>query len=235
VSAAVLFDLDGTLVDHEGAARAAALAWAARESPGHGLDGQALGSEWLRLEDEHYASYLAGTLSFQEQRRARLAGMLAILGCAVPPDIALDRLFEAYLRHYEAAWRAHEDVLPALTGLRAAGLIIGVLTNGQEDQQRAKLQAVGLLDLFTCVVASSTLPSPKPAAAAFVMACERLGRPPAEVFYVGDNLHTDALAASRAGLTGVWINRLGEEALEETTHVVTDLREVLGLVLTRDL
>ncbi len=148
--------------------------------------------------------------------------------------IALDRLFEAYLRHYEAAWRAYEDVLPALTDLRAAGLSIGVLTNGQEDQQRAKLQAVGLLELFICVVASSTLPSPKPAAAAFVMACERLGRPPAEVFYVGDNLHTDALAATRAGLTGVWINRLGEETQEEPPHVVTDLRAVLGLVLTRD-
>jgi len=233
VSAAVLFDLDGTLLDHEGAARAGALAWAAGENLGHGFDGHALGSEWLRLEDEHYANYLAGTLSFQEQRRARLAGMLAILGCAVPPDIALDRLFEAYLRHYEAAWRAYEDVLPALTDLRAAGLSIGVLTNGQEDQQRAKLQAVGLLELFICV-ASSTLPSPKPAAAAFVIACERLGRPPAEVFYVGDNLHSDALAATRAGLTGVWINRLGEETQEEPPHVVTDLRAVLGLVLTRD-
>ncbi len=233
MSAAVLFDLDGTLLDHEGAARAGALAWAAGENLGHGFDGHALGSEWLRLEDEHYANYLAGTLSFQEQRRARLAGMLAILGCAVPPDIALDRLFEAYLRHYEAAWRAYEDVLPALTDLRAAGLSIGVLTNGQEDQQRAKLQAVGLLELFICV-ASSTLPSPKPAAAAFVIACERLGRPPAEVFYVGDNLHSDALAATRAGLTGVWINRLGEETQEEPPHVVTDLRAVLGLVLTRD-
>ena len=76
-------------------------------------------SEWLRLEDEHYANYLAGTLSFQEQRRARLAGRLAILGSAVPPDIALDRLFELYLRHYEAAWRAYEDVLPVLAGRRA--------------------------------------------------------------------------------------------------------------------
>jgi len=117
---------------------------------------------------------------------------------------------------------------------RAAGLIIGVLTNGQEDQQRAKLQAVGVLELFTCVVASSTLPSPKPAATAFVVACERLGCPPAGVFYVGDKLHTDALAATRAGLTGMWINRLGEETQEEPPHVVTDLRKVLRLVLTRD-
>ncbi len=67
-----------------------------------------------------------------------------------------------------------------------------------------------------------------------VVACERLGCPPAGVFYVGDKLHTDALAATRAGLTGIWINRLGEETQEEPPHVVTDLREVLRLVLTRD-
>lgn len=234
MTAAVLFDLDGTLVDHVAAAGAGVLAWAVETSLDVGLDDRSLITEWLRLEDQEFARYLAGTASFQEQRRARLTGLFVLLGRAAPSDASLDSLFEAYLRHYEAAWCTYDDVVPTLVGLRAQGVAIGVLTNGQEDQQRAKLCAVGLLDLLDCVVASSTLPSPKPSPIAFVGACERFGRPPGEVFYVGDNLHTDALAATRAGMTGVWINRRGEDPQEKPTHMVTDLGAVLGLVLTRE-
>jgi len=186
----------------------------------------------LRLEDEHYANHLAGTLSFQEQRRARLAGRLAILGCAVPPDIALDRLFEAYLRHYKAAWRAYEDVLPVLAGRRADHRGTDEWPGRSATRKAASGRRLGTLHLRSGLlnVAFTQAPRLPPS----LLSCERLGCPPAGVFYVGDKLHTDALAATRAGLTGIWINRLGEETQEEPPHVVTDLREVLRLVLTRD-
>ena len=149
------------------------------------------------------------------------------------PQHELDLLFETYLRHYEGAWRAYDDAVPALDDLAQAGVTVGVLTNGQDAQQRAKLQAVGLLERFDCVLTSSTLPAAKPAADAFIAACERIGRPPHDVFYVGDDVHSDALAATHAGLRGVWLNRRGERHEQHRGQTVKSLRGVAALVLAQ--
>ena len=48
--------------------------------------------------------------------------------------------FNDVLARYEAAWRPFDDALPALRRARAAGLALGVLTNGDGAQQRAKAE-----------------------------------------------------------------------------------------------
>jgi len=230
VKPGVLFDLDGTLVDHRSAADTAVGKWAATHGGASVAEGDAFALEWSRLEALHFAAYLKGEVTFQGQRRRRIAEFLEFLRRPVPDDDALDRLFDSYLELYEGGWVAYGDVVPSLDRLADAGVTLGVLTNGDEAQQRSKLRAVGLLDRFACVVASSSLPAAKPAADAFVLACERLGKSPDSVFYVGDNLQTDALAATQAGLRGVWLNRLAEPAHAQPDITVTSLRQVQGLL-----
>ena len=41
----------------------------------------------------------------------------------------------------------------------------------------------------------------------FLHSCSVFGVTPSEAAYVGDRLHTDAIGAANAGLTGVWLNR----------------------------
>lgn len=229
---AVLFDLDGTLVDHVTAGRTAVLAWVANQVPDHQRTEEQLTAEWLRLEREHFDAYLSRRLSFQEQRRARLREFLTFLEHPPCPDEELDVHFSRYLNHYEQAWTAYKDAAPAVSRLKRDGISVGVLTNGDEAQQRAKLAAVDLLTSFDCVIASSTLTAPKPAAAAFAEACARLGRPPHEVIYVGDNLHTDALAAAAAGLVGVWLNRQNQPDANPricTIRTLDDLQAVTAV------
>lgn len=225
----VLFDLDGTLVDHRAAADAAVAAWAARHGGRREAADDAV-AEWVRLEGLHFAAYLRGEATFQEQRRSRIAGFLTFLGRPVPDTDAVDLLFESYLELYQAAWVAYDDVVPALDLLAKSGVALGVLTNGDEEQQRAKLRAVGLLDRLDCLVASSSLPAAKPDAAAFVAACERLGMSPGSVSYVGDNLRTDALAATQAGLRGVWLDRLSEEAHVQPEATISSLLEIEAIL-----
>jgi FMN phosphatase YigB (HAD superfamily) len=77
---AVLFDLDGTLMDHE-AARTAALAARVKEwLPGARGELEQIDAEWRRLEAVHYDEYTAGECSFWEQRRRRVHGLHAALG-----------------------------------------------------------------------------------------------------------------------------------------------------------
>ncbi|WP_166136393.1 HAD family hydrolase [Nocardioides ochotonae] len=226
----VLFDLDGTLVDHRAAADAAVAEWVTQHGGRRESGDDALAAEWVRLEALHFAAYLRGEATFQEQRRSRIAQFLAFLGRPVPDTGAVDRLFESYLELYEAAWVAYDDVVPALDLLAESGVALGVLTNGDEAQQRAKLRAVGLLDRFDCVVASSSLPAAKPDAAAFAGACERLGISPGSVSYVGDTLRTDALAATQAGLRGVWLNRLAEDPHVQPEATISSLLEIEAIL-----
>ncbi|HEX5146437.1 MAG TPA: HAD family hydrolase [Conexibacter sp.] len=205
---ALLFDLDGTLMDHEGARDAALVLHlpAAREA--------AIASEWNRLETLHYDEYAAGRISFREQRRRRVRGIHAALGQAAPDDAAADAWFAAYLDRYREGWRAFDDVAPALAAVAAAhpDLALGVITNGEGEPQRAKLAAIGLADRFPVVVCSAELGVAKPDPRIFVHACERLGVAPSAAAYVGDRLDFDAHGAAGAGLRGIWLDRLGAAA-----------------------
>lgn len=204
---AVLFDLDGTLMDHDAAREAGFAAHCAAALP----EQAALAAEWQRLEAIHYDAYAAGRISFTEQRRRRVRGVHAATGRAEPADEACDAWFAAYLEHYRAGWAAYDDVLPALAALAAArpGLPLGIVTNGEGEPQRAKLAAIGLADRFSVVVASAEVGLAKPDPAIFALACERLGVEPADAAHVGDRLDLDAHGAAAAGLRGIWLDRPG--------------------------
>ncbi len=226
---AVLFDLDGTLMDHD-AARAAGLQ-AHLEGWLPGLEAgelARLGREWQRLEALHYDEYARGECTFTEQRRRRVQGLHAVLGREPAEEFTADAWFEAYLRHYRAAWRAFDDVLPALEALTAThpSVALGVVTNGEGKPQRAKLAAIGLGERFPVVVASGEEGVAKPEAEIFALACERLGVEREQTAHVGDRLDLDAEGAAAAGLHGIWLDRL--RAAPSSAHVlrISTLREL---------
>jgi putative hydrolase of the HAD superfamily len=236
---AVLFDLDGTLMDHEGARevglRAQLTAWL---DPAATEDERArLGAEWARLEALHYDEYTSGACSMQEQRRRRVRGLHEAAQRARPEqDEAADAWFAGYLKHYRGAWRAFEDALPALQALASATepLRLGVVTNGEGEAQRAKLRRIGLEAHFAVVVASGEVGVAKPRREIFALACERLGVEPQETAHVGDRLDLDARAAAAAGLRGVWLDRLkaphGAEEIEGVRRIASlhELQAALG-------
>jgi putative hydrolase of the HAD superfamily len=221
---AVLFDLDGTLMDHDAARVAALRSHLAAWLPGIEAGELArLDEEWRRLEALHYDEYAAGRCSMQEQRRRRVRGMHEALGRSIGSDEAANEWFAAYLEGYRAAWSAFEDVHPGLASLASAHpqAKLGVITNGEGEAQRAKLAAIGLTERFPLVVASGEVGVAKPDRAIFELACERLGVEPARAAHVGDRHDLDAQGAASAGLRGVWINRSGASAPAPSPGIVT--------------
>lgn len=211
---AVLFDLDGTLMDHDAAREAGLAAHCAAVLPEHAAGHDALAAEWRRLEALHYDEYAAGLISFQEQRRRRVRGLHAAIEAPAPDDAACDAWFAGYLARYRAEWAAFDDVLPALAALAAAHpqARLGVITNGEGEPQRAKLAAIGLAERFPVVVCSAEEGLAKPDPGIFLLACERLGVEPQAAAHVGDRLDLDAQGAAAAGLRGVWLDRAGAGA-----------------------
>lgn len=227
----MLFDVDGTLVDHDGALREGLIGWltdkqlATKEQCLDGLVGL-----WDDVAERHFPAFRAQEITFQEQRRRRLREFLPHLGLRAEhlSDAALNRTFEDYLEHYEAAWRAYDDVAPCLASLRHVRL--AVLSNGDQAQQEDKLRRTHLDHHFEEVITSSSLGTAKPYPDAFTLTCERLAVDPGAVIYVADRLDNDAQAATAAGLRGVWLDRraLGSHQHKPTISTLKDLPGVLG-------
>jgi len=198
---AVLFDLDGTLMDHDAAASEAVV----RSLPG--FDPERVACRWRELTEIAMERYLAGRLDFMEQRRLRITTLAAELGLGAWDADRADAWMAEYQRRYRDAWRAYPDVRPVLEELGRRDLLLGVVTNGDAAQQRAKIQRIGLGAALPYVVASSEAGAAKPDPAIFRRACAGLGLAPHAVVYVGDRLDVDALGAASAGLHGVWLDR----------------------------
>jgi putative hydrolase of the HAD superfamily len=221
VPRAVLFDLDGTLMDHDAARAAGLRAHLSNWLPGLDADELVrLGSEWQRLEALHYDEYTRGECTFAEQRRRRVQGMREAVWHKPAEELTADAWFSSYLRHYRAAWRSFDDVLPALAALAAVepSVALGVVTNGEGEPQRAKLAAIGLSERFRVVVASGEEGVAKPETEIFALACERLGVEQKQTVHVGDRLDLDAEAAVAAGLHGIWLDRRGTAS--SPAHIV---------------
>lgn len=204
----VVLDLDDTLVDQATAAAEAVVAWAA--TLGVAGEPEELVARWEALSAPHYARWQARETTFAGQRRARVRELAVHLDLA--EDAAADAAFAGYLSRYRAAWRPFDDAVPTLRRLRAEGFRLAVLTNGEEDQQREKLDLTGLTEHVDTLIASSTLPFGKPHPLAFATAVERLGADPEEVLMVGDSLDKDVRGALAAGLRAVLLDRSGAHA-----------------------
>ena len=229
-AAAIIFDLDGTLVDDEHAVEIAPETFRSQYREWLPMSSQDLKRQWMALLDLHFGRYLAGEISMQEQRRARLRD---VFETAIPvlPDKHADEMFAVYERAYRQAWIPFSDAVPALAALTPFRL--AVLTNGNLALQVEKLQNAGLLEYFTDVFASSEIGFAKPHPEAFQEACRRLGIEPGRCIYIGDNLKTDAEGSFAAGLVSVWLNRVPSGGVpSEGIPIIHSLAELPELLRT---
>lgn len=232
---AVLFDLDGTLLDGADlplAVRGAAEALAAAVP---GLDPDAVvaanTAEWQELWPEVEDDWMLGTLPGEEINDRAWRGTLA--RCGVHEEALVALASRTFREQERRVVRLFPDVLPALDALRAAGHRIGLVTNGAAVLQRDKLAAVGLEGALDPVVISSEVGVAKPDRGVFEAALALGGLEPAATWFVGDNLGVDVLGARRAGLVPVWVNRTGRPRpgeAPEPDHEVTALTALPALL-----
>jgi len=116
-----------------------------------------------------------------------------------------------------------------LRKLRAAGLRIGLLTNGAPDLQREKIESSGLGMFFDAAVVSGEIGIGKPEPEIFRHLLGKLGVSAAESLMVGNSLARDIAGAKRAGLASCWIALEGEDepvGLVEPDYTIRSLGEL---------
>lgn len=204
---ALLLDVDDTLIDTRAAMVAAGAVAVAALWPQAGAEvHHAAGVHFHGDPSGLFGRFSTGEIAFAQMREARVADLLESFSLAAVGDVS--RHFEAaYAPAFAANLRLFDDVLPLVEAAVAAGIPTGLLTNSSALYTREKLDITGLAGVFTVVATTDTLGFGKPDARAFHHACGLLGAAPSETVYVGDHLEIDAVAATEAGLYGVWLRR----------------------------
>jgi putative hydrolase of the HAD superfamily len=214
---AVLFDLDGTLLDRKGAFTAYMSDQADRFAARLGRVSRDRYLEAARRADLNGTSPVRETL-------ARMAEELG-LGAELVADLVVD-----FRAGFPAACRLFPGAEEALASLRAEGLGLGLITNGSASMQGRKLDALALRPRLDAIVISGAEGLHKPDEAVFRLAAARLAVAPTDCVFVGDNPDTDVRGARGAGMRAVWVRDpwWGEEP--EADAAIGDIREILEVV-----
>ncbi|GGB49153.1 putative uncharacterized hydrolase YsaA [Lentibacillus populi] len=126
----------------------------------------------------------------------------------------------------------YDDTYPVLDQLKGKFQLL-LLTNGSPDLQQAKLDLTPkLATYFDHIIVSGDFGKGKPDPEIFDYALKHLPVKKDEAIMVGDNLMTDILGASRAGVDSVWVNRNGGLKQGEVmpTYEIADLEGLLPIV-----
>ena len=99
-----------------------------------------------------------------------------------------------------------DDVAPAMTDLKSKGVILGLISNVEQDMTET-ITRLGLPSWLEVVVTSQDTGAGKPRPEIFQEALRRAGVQPPEAIYIGDQYQVDIVGASGAGMKGILIDR----------------------------
>jgi putative hydrolase of the HAD superfamily len=229
---AVFFDVKGTLFDARACARAAleiVLHNFGADLPTDDTD------EVLRHYDAVLLDMVDGRALRGEKplnRRERFQVFLDSF------DVRKPQLARKMARRYDAARRmmrrqyCRPGMDMVLNNLKGRGIAVGVIMNGAPAEQRALLNALGLLETMDYVVLAEAEGYNKPDVRLFRRVLEMYDLKTDQVLYVGDSPVTDVLGAQRAGVPVVWFDTGGRRLLPGTAppdFTIQDLGELLPI------
>ncbi len=180
--AALLFDLDGTLVDTVDDLAAAM--------------NHALAEAGLAAVPVSGVRHLVG----HGARRMLMQGYEISAGRAAETeelDLALERFLDFYQANIAVHSRPFDHSIEMIERFLARGARAAICTNKREGMARLLMDALGLSSLFDAIVGGDTAPAAKPDPAPVRLCLERTGA--SRAVFIGDS-DTDIRAAKAAGL-----------------------------------
>lgn len=209
--AGILVDLDDTILDDSGCVEACwADACAETRLLIPGLDVvevlraevRARGDAWWSDSSNHQR----GRLDLRAASREIVREVFEMLGYDV-------ELAASVSNRYRDLREERVSPLPGaietLEELRARGVRLGLMTNGDGPAQRAKIERFGLALYFEHIVIEGEFGCGKPDPRVFESLLVALNVGPRDAWAVGDNIEVDVYGAMDVGIHGIWVDASG--------------------------
>ena len=214
---AVIFDLDGTLLDR-------------RQSFERFVRDQ-----WQRFahflkavdREQYIQTLIAVDRDGYAPRRELFAGIIAQFEL---PSALAETLLNDYRVGFPSACLLFPDAAQTLAFLRASGLKLGLITNGSIPMQSSKLACLVLSPMFDTILISDVEGISKPEPQIFHRALERLNANPANAVFVGDHPEVDVAGARAAGMRAIWRRDPSVLRVVEADAVIEELGDLLTLL-----
>jgi putative hydrolase of the HAD superfamily len=209
---AVIFDLDGTLLNRD-------------ESVKKFIDNQYERlNKWVRhIPKEVYITRFIELDNrgyvWKDKVYQQLVGEFEITG------ITWEGLLQDYISQFQKNCVPFPNLLSMLEELRSNNLILGMITNGIGQFQMDNIKALGIEKYFKTILVSEWEGIKKPDPQIFKRSLDQLNVLPNESLFVGDHPDNDVKAAQNVGMKGIWKKDFQWDNVE-ADFIVDDLEEL---------
>ena len=219
-----VFDVYGTLLDIDAAARQAAT------EPG--MD--SLQKNWLKIskgwrDRQLRYSWLCSMMGkYDDFWKLTIRALDATLE---EHALSSDQKIRARLLSLYSELTAYEEVPEALAKLEASGHRLAVLSNGAPEMLKTAIEAAGIADYFDELLSVDVLKCYKPTPAVYRLVTERFKCSPSDVTYFSSN-NWDVSGAGAFGFKTIWVNRAGvswDKLIGKPDHIVESISEASNL------
>ncbi|MFZ0578430.1 MAG: HAD family hydrolase [Psychrobacillus psychrotolerans] len=215
---AVLFDLDGTLLNRDESLKLFADKQYDRFSHLIGpITKDVYTARLIQLDSRGYV--------WKDKVYSQLAEEFGII------KITWQELLEDYLSEFKYCCVPFDNLLFMLEKLKERKMLIGMITNGFGQFQMDNIMALGIEDYFQTILISEWEDVKKPDPQIFLRAADKLGLQPNECVFIGDHPDNDIRAAKHIGMKSIWKKDMQWKDVDvQAEYIVGDLMEIPTII-----
>ncbi|MQR86038.1 HAD-IA family hydrolase [Bacillus megaterium] len=214
---AVIFDLDGTLLDRDSSLKCFIQDQYERysEELAH-IPKQEYISRFIELDHKGYV--------WKDKVYQQLLNKYDL------SNLTWEGMLDDYLHYFPAHCVPFLHMEDVLKELKKKGLLLGMITNGFTDFQWMNIRALGIDHYFDTILVSEQEGIKKPHKDIFLRALKALDVSAEESVYIGDHPENDVLGARGAGMHAVWKKDAFCDGDFTDSYVIEDLKELLNVI-----
>lgn len=215
---AVVFDLDGTLLNRDASVRAFIEKQYKRLNKWvNHIPMEKYIARFIELDNRGYV--------WKDRVYQQLVDEFKITG------LTWEELLEDYIGQFQYSCVPFPNLISMLEKLKDDNLVLGMITNGKGQFQMDNIKALGIEKYFETILISEWEGMKKPEPQIFQKALRNLNVLPSESIYVGDHPENDVQASQYVGIKGVW-KRDSQWDKVKADFIVEDLGELPLIVDT---
>ncbi|WP_342512406.1 HAD family hydrolase [Sporosarcina sp. FSL K6-1522] len=140
-------------------------------------------------------------------------------------EMTWEELLQDYISEFRFNCVPFDNLIQMFEELKSSNVALGMITNGYGQFQMDNIKALGIEQYFDVILISEWEGTKKPDPEIFKKALEKLNVSPEQSIFVGDHPKNDVKAAQGIGMTGIWKKDLQWDGFE-TAFTVNDLKEL---------